>query len=204
LSKGLLPASASIGPFAVGYGAGTKEFREQPNLLRVVIGSVEATEPFLSFPESDTVSMITTAIDDMPPNVLAYVTELLIERSALEAYLRPVVMKKGRAGFELLVLCEIDRTEETLSIIARETTTIGVRVERISRRKANRGLTVLESEEFGVIRSKHVENGLLHERTEPEFEEVKRIAREKNLPLQEVYARLRQSGLTEGSPMKKG
>jgi uncharacterized protein (TIGR00299 family) protein len=192
MSKGLLHEHEHLEPVAIGYGAGTKDFREVPNLLRIVIGELLSNSaPATAFPESDHVIQFTTVIDDMPANQLAYIHERLFEEGALEAYLRPIVMKKGRAGHELVILCSEPRSEHILSFLARETTTLGVRTEWVSRRIARRAGIELHHPEFGPIRAKEVDNGsVAPRRLEPEFEDVKRISRERGLPIREVYERL--------------
>jgi uncharacterized protein (DUF111 family) len=98
-------------------------------------------------------------------------------------------MKKGRAAHELVVLCEPRQTEAILALMARETTTIGLRVETIERRKATRQIGSAEHPEFGSFRYKQIGTASL--RKEPEFEDVKRISKERGLPLSDVTAQLR-------------
>ena len=191
-SAGLLLNSESIEPLAIGYGAGMKHFEEIPNLLRIVIGDLKSHQkPSGAFPESDTVLQFTTAIDDMPPTVLSYVQERLLEAGALDVYLRPVSMKKGRAGHELLVLSKEEDGERMLQIIESETTTLGVRVERIARRIAPRAHHELHHQTFGPLHAKEIGRGEIH-RTEIEYEDVKRISLELGLPMRDVYERLRR------------
>lgn len=192
LSNGLLAQTDHLEPTAIGYGAGTMEFAEVPNLLRLVIGDLKsATRTGSAFPEHDTVVQITTVIDDMTPVHLAAVHEQLFEAGALEAYLRPVLMKKGRAGHELVILTEDGAEESILALLARETTTLGVRIERVTRRIAHRELSEVEHPDFGLVHTKRIQaDGF--PRTEPEFEDVKRIAREHRLPMSEVLERLRR------------
>jgi uncharacterized protein (DUF111 family) len=102
-----------------------------------------------------------------------------------------VTMKKGRAGHELVILSSEPLAERILELLARETTTLGVRTERVSRRIARRSAIELHHAEFGPIRAKEVDNGVgKTRRFEFEFEDVKRISRERGLPLREVYERL--------------
>jgi len=192
LSKGLLHQHEQLEPVAIGYGAGTKDFREVPNLLRIVIGDLKSqTTSHQVFPETDRVLQFTTVIDDMPANQLAFVQERLFEEGALEVYLRPVAMKKGRAGHEVVILSSEPLAERVLELLARETTTLGVRTERVSRRIAHRSSIELHHAEFGPIRAKEVDNGSGQPRRfEFEFEEVKRISHERGLPFREVYERL--------------
>jgi pyridinium-3,5-bisthiocarboxylic acid mononucleotide nickel chelatase len=138
---------------------------------------------------------LTTAIDDMTPTALAYVQSQLMEAGALDVYLRPIVMKKGRAGHEMLILASEKDTERMLNILARESTTLGIRYERIRRHIADREYLELEHEVFGLVHAKRISHGSFS-RTEFEYEDVKRIALENSLPLREVYDRLK-SCITE-------
>ncbi len=194
LSSGELPAGTSLRPLATGFGAGTKEFKEIPNLLRIIVADTEAQfSPQASsqyFTQSDTVTQLTTTIDDMTPQMLAYVQERLIEGGALDAYYRPVLMKKGRPGHELVVLGKPASTDHLLSILAQETTTIGVRVEQIPRRLHPREQMLVHHPEFGDVMMKRIEVGEGQQRLEPEYDDMKRIARERGLSIREVYKRL--------------
>jgi len=195
-SKGLLQQEEELSPIAIGYGAGTKEFREIPNLLRIIIGELHtdrtsrSEQGISAFPKTDWVIQLTTAIDDMPPTALAYVQSQLMEAGALDVYLRPVLMKKGRAGHEMVILVSETGAERTLNILARETTTLGVRYERIRRQIADREYLEIEHKDFGPVHAKQISHGSFS-RTEFEYEDVKRIALENGLPLREVYDRLK-------------
>jgi pyridinium-3,5-bisthiocarboxylic acid mononucleotide nickel chelatase len=190
LSSGELPAGTSMRPLATGFGAGTKEFREIPNLLRIIVADVDDQSYSQHFTQSDIVTQLTTTIDDMTPQMLAYVQERLIEGGALDAYYRPLLMKKGRPGHELIILAKPSSTDHLLSILAQETTTIGVRIEQISRRLHPREQAVINHPEFGEVLMKRIITGQGEERLEPEYDDMKRIARERGLPIREVYKRL--------------
>ena len=190
LSSGELPTDTSLRPLATGFGAGTKEFNELPNLLRIIVADIDVQNSSQHFTQSDVITQLTTTIDDMTPQMLAYVQERLIESGALDAYYRPVLMKKGRPGHELIVLAKPAATDHLLSILAQETTTIGVRVEQIPRRLHPREQTVIHHPEFGDVIMKRIQAGPGQERLEPEYDDMKRIARERGLPIREVYKRL--------------
>ncbi|MCE7935220.1 MAG: nickel pincer cofactor biosynthesis protein LarC [Chlorobi bacterium CHB2] len=182
----------------VGFGAGTRELPDRPNLLRVVIGEMIGEEEF------DTVTLIETNIDDMNPQVYPFLLERLLESGAMEAYLTPVIMKKGRPGMVLSVLAPHGAVDELTKVIYRETTTIGVRYQTLTRRKLIRE-EILTPSEFGVVRMKKI-NSAGELRVIPEYDEAKRIARERGLPLQTVLrklgdvARQAASKLAETSP----
>ncbi len=163
----------------VGYGAGTKEFKQLPNLLRVSIGR-ESCEW-----DEDVITVIETNIDDMNPEVYPYLTERLMSEGALDVFLAPVLMKKGRPGHVLTALCTEEKTDCMLSVIYRETTTIGVRMYPARRRKLPREIIEVETP-IGKMNVKAVTfDG--QKRYNPEYGECRRIAEQKNIPIQQVY-----------------
>jgi uncharacterized protein (TIGR00299 family) protein len=178
LSQGMLTIE-KIKVSTIGYGAGGHEIEQLPNLLRVFIGELE--------PEylADEIVSIETNIDDMNPEIYPYVIEKLITAGAHDAYLIPIVMKKGRPGILLSVLVERAKIERILEIVFRETTTLGVRIQPIERKKLPRTHKQMNTS-FGIVSVKViVVEG--KEQLRVEFEECKRIALEKNVPLAEVY-----------------
>jgi uncharacterized protein (TIGR00299 family) protein len=178
LSSGML-STEKLKIESIGYGAGGREIQELPNLLRVMIGTLE--------PEytTDEVVSIETNIDDMNPEIFPYVIEKLLATGANDAYLIPVVMKKGRPGMLLSVLVERGKIDDTLGILFKETSTIGVRIQTIERKKLLRSSKQVNTS-LGLVTVKAIEiSGKEHLR--PEFEECKRIAQEQQLPLIEVY-----------------
>ncbi len=178
LSAGTLPFE-QIRVQSIGYGAGTRELQAIPNLLRLVIGEIADER------ERDDVISIETNIDDMNPEILPYVIEKLMGAGALDAFLIPIIMKKGRPAQLLSVLSDQRTLDAMLSILFRETTTIGVRIQHLERRKLQRAQRQIQTS-LGMVTSKSVTvEG--HERLIPEFEECKRLAMEKNMPLIEVY-----------------
>jgi pyridinium-3,5-bisthiocarboxylic acid mononucleotide nickel chelatase len=183
LSAGVL-ADETLKPEAVGYGAGTKEFPESPNLLRVIIG--ELIDEY----DRDELISIETNIDDMNPQVYPYLIDTLLAAGAHDAYLVPIQMKKGRPGILLSVMAAKTSFDTIAAIIYRETSTIGLRVHPLGRRKLQRREVTVQTS-FGPVRTKGVvRNG--REVLSPEFEECKRIARERTLPLLDVMKTLDQ------------
>ena len=151
----------------IGYGAGTRDPKGFPNVLRIHIG--ESQEAASSEPkqmlaagseasrrgerEVETVVVLETALDDLSPQVIAYVAETALAEGALDVMLTPVVMKKGRPGTLLTILCDPSKEQEMERLILRETSTLGVRV-RYDRRTvvARRHVTVATA--YGEIRMK--------------------------------------------------
>jgi len=173
---------------AVGYGAGSRELEKIPNLLRVIVGELQPAD------ESDEIVSIETNIDDMNPELYPYVLELLSSAGARDAYLTPVVMKKGRPGMMLSVLTERTNVDALLKIVFRETSTIGVRMQTLQRRKLARSVKEVQTS-FGSVRAKSVFNDG-RELLVPEFKECRRIARARDLPLKDVY-RILEKEFTE-------
>ena len=177
LSSGVL-ADETIRIASVGYGAGTREIQGIPNLLRVVTGT-------LDFPlERDESIVVETNIDDMNPQLHPYLIELLLQAGAHDAYLVPVIMKKGRPGILLSALTDRAHLDAVTALIFRETTSIGLRIQTVGRRKLLRK-TLSVRTSFGLLAAKAVERDGTVVIT-AEFEECKRIARERNMPLAEV------------------
>jgi uncharacterized protein (TIGR00299 family) protein len=181
LSHGMLPHTA-IKIEKIGYGAGGKEIPQMPNLLRIVIG--ELTEQFAG----ENIVSIETNIDNMNPELYPYIIEKLLEAGAHDAYLIPVIMKKGRPGIVLSVMANESNMHTIMQVIFRETTTLGVRIQHIERKKLQREERIVQTS-FGAVRVKSILNNGV-EKLLPEFEECKRIAQERNIPLKEVYAQL--------------
>jgi len=167
---------------AVGYGAGTREIAEIPNLLRVAIGDL--VQPSLE----DSSVVIETNIDDMNPQVYPYVIEQLLKAGAHDAYLVPVVMKKGRPGMLLSVLTDPSAVERVATMVYRETTTIGLRIHTVERKKLPREILPVQTS-FGMVNAKSIlRDG--KQMLAPEYEECRRIASERKMPLLAVMKQL--------------
>ncbi|HUL44591.1 MAG TPA: nickel pincer cofactor biosynthesis protein LarC [Bacteroidota bacterium] len=181
LSRGTLQTSA-LRVECIGYGAGSRELQQVPNLLRILIGELPADS------EKEELVMVETNIDDMNPEIFPYVMEQVLAAGAKDVYVTPVMMKKGRPGNMLTVLAERAEVERMLEVVFRETTTIGVRIIPVERRKLVREVREVETR-FGRMRMKMIiRDG--KETLVPEFEECRKIAMERNIPLVEVYREL--------------
>jgi pyridinium-3,5-bisthiocarboxylic acid mononucleotide nickel chelatase len=181
LSSGLLDEER-LNVSAVGYGAGTHEFPEIPNFLRVIIGTLDRAQ------EQEEILIVETNIDDMNPQAYPYVIDLLLRAGAHDAYMVPVIMKKGRPGILLSVMTARRHLDAVIGHLYRETSTIGVRIQQTGRRKLpRRHLEAATS--LGTVKAKAVvRDG--REVIMPEYEECRRIATERNLPLIEVMKTL--------------
>ena len=163
----------------IAYGAGDKDFPGQPNVLRLMIGEMVATD------EEDTSIVIETNIDDMNPQVYDYFIEKLIQQGAQDVYLTPIIMKKGRPAILLSVLTDKSKSDVMLNTLFRETTSIGVRIQEVGRRKLSREIGEVDTV-YGKIRIKISRRGNEILTVTPEYEDCRRIAEERQIPLKQV------------------
>lgn len=164
----------------VGCGAGSRDFADMPNILRLVMGEKSATL------HQEEIHVLETHIDDMNPEICGFLMERLLASGALDVAFSPVQMKKNRPGIKLTVLTPRARLEELARLVLTESTAIGVRhypVERITLMRA-----VEERDtSLGPVRVKVVRDDGAVLRVTPEFEECRRLAATRGLPLLEVY-----------------
>lgn len=165
----------------IGYGAGSRDLKI-PNLLRVWIGDTEVKHEY----EKDEVILIETNIDDMNPEILGYALERLLERGTLDVFMTPIFMKKNRPGTLLSILITPDKLDETLSVVFTETTSLGVRFQRLERRKLPRELITVETS-FGPVRVKVGHIDTEKRIISPEYEDCREIAARLGIPLRKVY-----------------
>ncbi len=181
LSKGVL-RNRPIKIEKIGYGAGTRDLGRLPNLLRVVIGELKSEH------EEDHTILVETNMDDINPQLIPHVIEKVISAGATDAFVAPIIMKKGRPGFLLSVLMGESLLEKISSEIFSQTTTLGLRVQNIRRIKVHRETKIVKTS-FGEVKVKESSvNGKI--RIAVEFEECKRIAESLSLPLAEVMQKL--------------
>jgi uncharacterized protein (TIGR00299 family) protein len=171
----------------VGYGAGTRDPEDRSNVLRLWLGEAapdRQTRPML---------VIETNIDDMTPEMLAYVQEQLLAEGAADAWLQPIQMKKGRAGHLLSVICSEADEERLARLILRETSTLGVRVRPVQRWEAEREVIQFESS-LGpaAVKVKRLPGERPH--VAPEYEACRGLARSSGRPIAEVYRIVQAEG----------
>ena len=170
---------------ATGQGAGSREGVRSPNVIRVLIGDSASGEASDGL-ESDQVFLLETNLDDATPATIAYCMERLLEAGALDVYSVPIVMKKGRPGTMLCVICQsgdIRRMEDVMFI---ETPTLGVRRQSLQRSKLRRNAETVQTE-FGPIRIKVARRGAV-ESGAPEYEDCRAAARTRGVPLHAVIS----------------
>ncbi|HVB56624.1 MAG TPA: nickel pincer cofactor biosynthesis protein LarC [Candidatus Acidoferrales bacterium] len=170
---------------AVGYGAGTADNAEKPNVLRLLIGENAASEKgeYWDAP----VTVIEMNVDDMSPQIYGYFAERALAAGALDVFSTAAQMKKNRPGLLVTLLSEPENVPGLIDLAFRETTTIGVRAYEARRKTLEREFVPVETA-FGEVRMKLARmNGSVMNAT-PEYEDCQRIAAEKNVPLKRVIA----------------
>ena len=163
----------------IGYGAGSRDFPELPNILRAFYGGEKDLRP------STRIYQIESNVDDSNPQILASFIEKALRLGALDAFLTPVVMKKGRLGSQLTVLTDLDKMEKLIDLLFRETSSIGLRYFPVARKILKREIKKLKifGEEIGVKVS------LLGGKAvniQPEFSDCLRVAEKTALPVKEI------------------
>jgi uncharacterized protein (TIGR00299 family) protein len=168
----------------IGYGAGTRNFKNSPNVLRLTVGETTATQYESPFPVEE-ITVLEANVDDMTPQVFGYVMEQALQNGALDAFGTPVQMKKSRPGMLLTVLCRTEDSQRLTKFILAETTTLGVRMRRESRAALTRR-HVSVSTKWGDVRMKLANlNGSISNYA-PEYEDCRQIAKEQKVPLKTV------------------
>lgn len=165
---------------AIAYGAGTWDL-SIPNVVRMYMGVQEKVEF-----DTDVVRIIESNIDDMNPELFEYVCQKLFQAGALDVYMTPIYMKKGRIGILISVLSNLENNQPLLEIIFKETTTLGVRINCVERKKLTRKYQKINTELGEITIKIGMSQGQIMN-VAPEYEDCKRIAQETGLPLKEIY-----------------
>jgi uncharacterized protein (TIGR00299 family) protein len=162
---------------ATGHGAGDRDFPENANVLRVILGERTGAK------ESTTVSVLEANIDDSSPQVLGYTMDRLFDAGALDVTMTPVFMKKSRPGTLLRAIAKPEDRESLAQIIFAETTTLGLRFYDAQRRVKARQITEVETA-HGKVRIKSSEDGSFA----PEYDDCKELARKTGIPLRLILS----------------
>ena len=163
-----------------GYGAGTREYKDFPNVLRVMLGETESHAA-----TDERLWMLETNLDDASPQIMGHVMERVLELGALDCFFTPVQMKKNRPGVLLSVLCGAGEREAVMKLLFTETTTLGVRSYEVTRRALRRSVVQVETQ-YGPIDVKvaHLDGRVVNEM--PEFEQCRQAAAKSDVPLKVV------------------
>jgi len=171
-----------------GYGAGTKDFVTHPNVVRVMFGSSRNVVVEKNRFQTDLLVVLETNLDDMSPQMLSYVSEMMLKRfGALDVWTSPSIMKKGRVGHTLHVLCERDRVSELVEVMFRETTTLGIRRRDVERYALHREFTKVHTK-YGDVSVKIGKLGNEVVNVHPEYEDCKVLASREGVPLSEIFS----------------
>jgi uncharacterized protein (DUF111 family) len=175
---------------SIGYGAGSRNPKDFPNVLRLNVGESEDASK-----NTDIVTVLETALDDLSPQIIAYVAEQALAQGALDVLCTPTLMKKGRPGTLITILCEPAKASAMQQLLFRETSTLGVRVRQEQRVILSRAFTTVATP-YGEIRIKTAclpeEMGGALANAAPEFEDCRAAAAKHDVPLKTVL----QSALT--------
>lgn len=165
-----------------GYGAGTRNLNV-PNVLEVIIGDIKMLK--------NEKVILETNIDDMNPEFYEYIIAKLIKSGAREAFIQPVIMKKSRIGTLLNVICDEHLINKLMDIIFSETTTFGIRINRVCRVEIERKIKKVKTK-YGIV---HVNIGIYKGKIKtiaPEYEDYKKIAEKRNIPIKRVYEEIKK------------
>ena len=165
---------------SIGYGAGARDLTDRPNLLRILIGKRDAEETI------ETVVVLDANLDDTNPEWLGFMMDRLFEEGALDVVFSPIQMKKNRPGVQLQVIGNPQHKDKLLDIVFAESTTLGIRYSYSQREILKRTQAELDSP-WGKIGVKKVTAKDGSSIFYPEFDACRRIAKEKNLPVREIY-----------------
>jgi len=183
-----------------GYGAGTRNFPEHPNLLRLTIGEAAPAASASPSASNERITVLEANLDDLSPQVLAYAMERLLAEGALDVFSVPVQMKKSRSGVLLTVLAKMEDANRLTKLIFAETTTLGVRRRDEQRQTLSRRWESVDTT-WGPVRIKIASmNGSISNYA-PEYEDCRTLAEAHHVPLKQVmeeavraYAGARKDG----------
>ena len=177
----------------IGYGAGTREYADFPNVLRLMFGetNIQSPKSKVQSPKIETLILIETNVDDLSGQIAGFVLERAFEMGALDCWFAPIQMKKNRPAAQISILCERADKEKFLQLLFAETTTLGVRESEIKRHTLPREM-IKVSTEYGEIT---IKTAAFNNQTKfaPEYEDCRRAALKFNVALREVEAAARRA-----------
>ncbi len=181
-----LPTRTEFSIVRTGYGIGAKD-GEIPNVLRVFLcESVDRKEP-----DKESSFIVECNIDDMNPEFYDYITDSLFTAGAKDVYITPIIMKKSRPAVKLSVLCTTDAEARINEVLFRETSTIGVRKYLVDKTVLDRVIETV-STPLGDVRVKSAFYKGVCIKSKPEYDDCIKIAREKGIPVSQVYREVEQ------------
>ena len=171
----------------VGYGAGDRELKETPNVVRVLVGEAEESKPQGPSPRSHRVTVLECEIDDMNPQIFGVLMDKLYAAGALEVFYSAVQMKKNRPGTLMTIVAKPEQREAMTEIVFRESTTIGIRHQELSRECLDREMVTVTTG-LGPVRFKVARRDGRVLNAQPEFEDLAKLSAERGIPIKEVQA----------------
>jgi pyridinium-3,5-bisthiocarboxylic acid mononucleotide nickel chelatase len=167
---------------AIGYGAGTTDLETQPNVLRIMVGELAENS---ADTHGGTIRVLEANLDDMNPQIFGYLLEKALACGALDVFATPVQMKKSRPGTLVTILCKPEDENKFQGMLFAETTTLGVRSHLVERHALPREFVKVATR-FGEVRVKLSRDAGRIQHASPEFDDCRKLAVEKNVPLHEV------------------
>lgn len=181
------------------YGAGTREYKDFPNVLRLILGEVspqrrEDAEVYKNFKDQrskikNQLTLIETNIDDLSPEILGFVMERSFELGCLDCWFTPIQMKKNRPAAMISILCETEKAEILKELLFTETSTLGVRITKVERECLHREKIKLPTE-FGEIDVKIAKLGDKIVNIKPEYDQIREIAVKLKIPFREIEQKI--------------
>lgn len=182
----------------VGYGAGTREYQDFPNVLRLILGvqsphsEVQSPKSKIQSPHAETLTLLETNVDDLSGQTTGFVLEKAFELGALDCWFTAIQMKKNRPAVQISILCETVESEKFKQLLFSETTTLGVRIAQIERHCLPREIVKVATE-FGEIEIKVVRIDKETTKFAPEYEQCRTAALKFHVPLRAVEAAARRA-----------
>jgi uncharacterized protein (TIGR00299 family) protein len=171
-------------PEEIGHGIGQRD-TEIPNVLRVFLGTMDEAA-FDEDVETQDAWLVECNIDDMNPELYGSVLDALFEKGAYDAYLTPIIMKKSRPAVTVSVLCGAEHLKDIEEVLWLETTTLGLRTSRVTKKMLHRDVTV-RTTKYGDISVKNAYFRGRKIKSKPEYEDCRRLAGEKGVSVKEIY-----------------
>jgi uncharacterized protein (TIGR00299 family) protein len=171
----------------VGYGAGDRDLAETPNVVRVLVGEAEGLKTQDSRPKTQRVTLLECEIDDMNPQIFGALMDTLYAAGALEVFYSAVQMKKNRPGTLMTIVAKPEQREAMTEIVFRETTTIGVRYQELSRECLDREMVAVTTS-LGPVRFKVARRNGRVLNAQPEFDDLAKLSQERGIPIKDVQA----------------
>ena len=176
----------------VGYGAGDRELKETPNVVRVLVGEAatdvrSATALAVAEPPTMKVAVLECEIDDMNPQIFGALMEKLYGAGALEVFYSAVQMKKNRPGTLMTIVAKPEQRETMMEMVFRESTTIGVRYQELLRECLDREMVAVATP-LGPVRFKVARRNGRVFNAQPEFDDLAKLSQERGIPIKDVQA----------------